>query len=527
VAAAKRLLDDLSLSESEAEIARDVIKETSSRLAFLIQVGLGYLRLDRSAPTLSGGEAQRIRLAAQLGSNLRGVCYVLDEPTIGLHPKDNRMLLDTLQELRNKGNTVLVVEHDEETIRRAEHLVDLGPGAGVNGGRVVAQGSLQTLIETPESVTGRMLAQPLRHPLFARRPVQLDRRRQRDHGLIQIAGASQHNLRAIDVRLPLQRLVCVTGVSGSGKSTLVRHILYGNLRRLLGASASSGWSPIGCRKFSGWEPIRRVVEVDQTPIGKTPRSCPATYTGIWDAIRKLFAATPEARIRGYSGARFSFNVRGGRCESCEGQGVRRIGMSFLPDVKVLCEACKGSRFGTETLAIHYRGCNIGEILAMSVQDAVAFFAAHPRIHGALALLRDVGLGYLTLGQPSPTLSGGEAQRIKLVAELAGAQSTRADAGGNLYVLDEPTVGLHMADVERLLGVIQRLVEVGHSVVVIEHNLDVIAEADWIVDLGPDGGDAGGRVVAEGTPESLTKKVGESHTAEVLSEFLVACRRRDR
>jgi excinuclease ABC subunit A len=485
---------------------------------------------------LSGGEAQRIRLAAQLGSNLRGVCYILDEPTIGLHPRDNRLLLDTLGRLEGKGNTIVVVEHDEDTIRRAEHIIDLGPGAGVNGGEVVAAGSVARLMKEPRSLTGRFLARPLRHPLFARRAVKL-RGRGADPS-IEVQGARLHNLKNLSVRFPLGRLVCITGVSGSGKSTLVREVLHENLRRSLQATGKRGKpapAALGCRALTGQEYLQRVLEVDQAPIGKTPRSCPATYVGIWDAIRRLFAGVTESRIRSYGPGRFSFNVRGGRCEVCEGQGIRKIEMSFLPDVRITCEACNGARFNAETLTVLYKERSVGEVLAMNVREAAGFFRAHSTIHRTLQLLDDVGLGYLTLGQPSPTLSGGEAQRIKLVTELSKARNagrgTVQPSGtgiaqaspvpvcrGTLYVLDEPTVGLHMADVEKLIRVLHRLVEAGNTVVVIEHNLDVIAEADWLIDLGPEGGEGGGRIVAQGTPEICATEPG-SHTARFLREFL--------
>ncbi|MEJ2602873.1 MAG: excinuclease ABC subunit UvrA [Gammaproteobacteria bacterium] len=520
----------LSLGGRDAELARDVLSELRARLAFLRKVGLGYLTLDRAAPTLSGGEAQRIRLASQLGSNLQGVCYILDEPTIGLHARDNRRLLDTLGELEARGNTVVVVEHDEDTIRAAEYVVDLGPGAGVHGGRVVATGSVASMIRCRDSLTGRMLAHPLPHPLLEHRRAVNPRRR--DVPAIRIAGAELNNLKRFTVNFPLHALVVVTGVSGSGKSTLVRDILHDNVHRLLASRRARGRkkpaAAVGCADIDGWQAVDRVLEVDQTPIGKTPRSCPATYIGFWDEIRRLFARTPEARMRGYGPGRFSFNVKGGRCEECEGQGVRRIEMSFLPDVRVECETCGGQRFSPETLAIRYRDRSIGDVLAMSVEEARDFFTVHPRIHHALDLLVQVGLGYLTLGQQSPTLSGGEAQRIKLVAELAkgGPDLPEDEAGGRrrardhtLYVLDEPTVGLHMADVEKLIRVLHRLVEAGNSVVVIEHNLDIVAEADWIIDMGPEGGDAGGRVVARGSPEALIERPGGSHTAVALSEFM--------
>ncbi|MEN8800808.1 MAG: excinuclease ABC subunit UvrA [Thiogranum sp.] len=516
VQAAGRLFNGLRLKGRDAEIARDILPELRSRLEFLQDVGLAYLTLDRAAPTLSGGEAQRIRLAAQLGSNLRGVCYILDEPTIGLHPRDNRMLLDTLARLQGKGNTIVVVEHDEDTIRRAEHIIDLGPGAGVNGGEVVAAGPLRKLIGQSRSITGRFLAAPLRHPLFRCRAVKLKGRGADPY--LEIKGARLHNLKNLSLRLPLQRLTCVTGVSGSGKSTLVRDVLHANLLRLLQVRGKRNSTPaamLGCRGIDGQQQLRRVLEVDQTPIGKTPRSCPATYIGVMDAIRKLFANTAEARIRAYGPGRFSFNVKGGRCDACEGQGMKKVEMSFLPDVKVPCEVCNGARYNPETLSVLYKGRSIGDLLAMNVRDATDYFRAHPKIHHSLQLLGDVGLGYLTLGQPSPTLSGGEAQRIKLVTELAKANNVSS----TLYILDEPTVGLHMADVEKLIGVLQRLVDSGNTVIVIEHNLDVIAEADWIIDLGPEGGDGGGHIVVQGTPQECRAAVKCSQTARFLHEFL--------
>jgi excinuclease ABC subunit A len=531
VALAERLFSRLRLSGRDAQIARDILAELRSRLGFLEQVGLGYLSLDRSAPSLSGGEAQRIRLASQLGSNLRGVCYILDEPTIGLHVRDTRMLLKTLARLEKKGNTIVVVEHDEDTIRHAEHVIDLGPGAGVHGGRVVAQGTFEELIANPESVTGRFLATPLRHPLNGAEEGKAL------YGELEIVGARLHNLRGIRAKLPLGRLICITGVSGSGKSTLIRDILHDNLRHLLelrrnGRKRRTKAPLIGCDEIRGFEAIGRVLEVDQTPIGKTPRSCPATYVGFWDNIRRLFAETGEARIRAYGPGRFSFNVRGGRCGACEGQGMKKIEMSFLPDVRVPCDACGGARFGEETLAVRYRDKSIADILEMSVDEASEFFRAHASIHRSLELLREVGLGYLTLGQQSPTLSGGEAQRIKLVTELAKAKpvesqhgrTRRANDARTLYVLDEPTIGLHMADVEKLIGVLHRLVRAGNTVVVIEHNLDVIAEADWLIDLGPEGGKDGGRIVAQGTPVDVARKRKASHTAKALAAFLRKRRR---
>ena len=525
-------LQKLKLIGRERDIARDLLVELGARTAFLCDVGLGYLQLNRAAPTLSGGEAQRIRLAAQLGSNLQGVCYVLDEPTIGLHPRDNVALLDTLDRLRSKGNTLIVVEHDEDTIRRADHVIDLGPGAGTRGGHVVAQGTAVELARSGKSATGRCLAAPLQHSRSLRRSVG------RDTPMIDIRGATLHNLRKIDACIPLGRLTVITGVSGSGKSSLARDVLMRNLKRLLSrppratrsgngnGKAEAEAVLEGCDAITGWQKISRVLEVDQTPIGKTPRSCPATYIGFWDSIRRLYADTTEARMRGFTASRFSFNTAGGRCEACEGQGMQRIEMSFLPDVQVLCDVCGGKRFNPETLSILFKGRSIGEILAMSVDDALPFFTAQRSVHHPVSLLADVGLGYLSLGQPSPTLSGGESQRIKLVTELSkvrtdalGLDTARREGQHTLYVLDEPTVGLHMADVEKLLRVLHRLVAAGNTVVVIEHNLDIMAEADWIVDLGPEGGDGGGRIVAQGAPESIVRKPGKSHTARILDEFL--------
>jgi excinuclease ABC subunit A len=534
---AAEFFNKLKLEPREKEIARDLLSELRSRLRFLERVGLGYLQLDRSAPTLSGGEAQRIRLAAQLGSNLQGVCYVLDEPTIGLHPRDNAILLDSLAELAGNRNTLVVVEHDEDTIRRADHVLDLGPAAGVRGGEIVGSGVVQDLIRNPRSITGKFLREPLMHPAEPLRLVKDNTPR------LKLERVALHNVKGTDVGIPVGRLVVITGVSGSGKSTVARDVLYSNLRRLVadangngrfaGNRNGNGKTPrnkrskvelIGCDAVSGVEHIDRVLEVDQTPIGKTPRSCPATYIGFWDAIRAIYAGTTEARIRGYTASRFSFNTAGGRCEACEGQGVKTIEMSFLPDVKVLCDVCGGRRFNSETLSVLWREKSIGDVLAMDVDDAVDFFKAHPRIHHALKLLQDVGLGYLTLGQQSPTLSGGEAQRIKLVAELSKvrgevAAGPRYKPKHTLYVLDEPTVGLHMADVEKLIHVLHRLVEAGNTAVVVEHNLDVMAEADWIVDMGPEAGDGGGRIVAQGAPAEIARKKKQSHTGRVLEDFL--------
>jgi excinuclease ABC subunit A len=545
----RQWVESLALTGRDAEIARDLVPEIKSRLEFLEEVGLGYLTLDRGAPTLSGGEAQRIRLAAQLGSNLQGVCYVLDEPTIGLHARDNQILLSALHKLSDKGNTLVVVEHDEDTIRRADHIIDIGPSAGKRGGRLVAEGTVKDITGAGDSQTGRYLLHAMKHPLQARRPVaEVDSKNiaKNDHltmgtgektqkndeiRWLTVRGAALHNLQNITAAVPLQRLVAVTGVSGSGKSTLARDVLLASVQALVTQRATkagrdamaAGQFPAltGCTGLTGFETLDRVLEVDQTPIGKTPRSCPATYIGFWDTIRKLFAETLEARARGYAAGRFSFNTGEGRCPGCEGQGIRTIAMSFLPDVKVLCETCHGARFNPETLAVTWRGKSIGDILQMEVDEAVDFFAAMPNISHPLQLLKDVGLGYLTLGQPSPTLSGGEAQRIKLVTELSKVRDDIGRRGQKaphtLYVLDEPTVGLHMADVDKLIRVLHRLVNGGHSVVVIEHDLDVIAEADWIIDLGLEGGQAGGRIVAAATPEAVVR-LG-THTGVALAPVL--------
>ncbi len=515
------------LSQREMDIARDLIPEIKGRLEFLEEVGLGYLTLDRGAPTLSGGEAQRIRLAAQLGSNLQGVCYVLDEPTIGLHARDNQILLRALHKLGDKGNTLVVVEHDVDTIRAASHIIDIGPSAGKRGGRLVAEGTVEDVMNAPDSQTGRYLMHAIKHPLQTRRTVE----HVESQAWIDVQGATMHNLQNVNVQIPLQRLVAITGVSGSGKSTLAREVMLTNVHAAVAQkatkagrdAAAAGKHPVwvGCAEVSGYATVDRVLEVDQTPIGKTPRSCPATYIGFWDTIRKLFAETLEAKARGYAAGRFSFNAGDGRCSGCDGQGIRTIAMSFLPDVKVKCEVCHGARFNPETLAVTWRGKSIGDVLQMEVDEAVDFFAAMPNISHPLQLLKDVGLGYLTLGQPSPTLSGGEAQRIKLVTELSKVRDDITRRGQKpphtLYVLDEPTVGLHMADVEKLIHVLHRLVNGGHSAVVIEHDLDVIAEADWVIDLGPDGGKAGGQVVAATTPEGVVKL--KTHTGVALKAVL--------
>jgi excinuclease ABC subunit A len=533
----RKWVEKLAMTGRDADIARDLLPEIRSRLEFLEQVGLNYLTLDRGAPTLSGGEAQRIRLAAQLGSNLQGVCYVLDEPTIGLHARDNQILLNALHLLSDKGNTLVVVEHDEDTIRRADHIIDIGPSAGKRGGRLMGEGSVKDITDQADSQTGRYLLHAMRHPLQARRPVSEAAPVAQEAAVegslqwLSLEGALLHNLSDVSVSIPLKRLVAVTGVSGSGKSTLARDVLLHNVaaavaqrstqagRKLDEEGKHPAW--VGCTGLDGYQTIDRVLEVDQTPIGKTPRSCPATYIGFWDTIRKLFAETLEAKARGYGAGRFSFNTGEGRCHTCEGQGLRTIEMSFLPDVKVPCETCRGARFNPETLAVSWRGKSIGDVLQMEVDEAVEFFATMPNIAHPLQLLKDVGLGYLTLGQPSPTLSGGEAQRIKLVTELSKVRDDVTRRGNKaphtLYVLDEPTVGLHMADVDKLIRVLHRLVDGGHSVVVIEHDLDVIAEADWIIDLGPEGGDGGGLIVAADTPEAVVA-LG-THTGVALKPVL--------
>ncbi|MGZ6998879.1 MAG: excinuclease ABC subunit UvrA [Acidimicrobiia bacterium] len=494
---------EVELNERERLIAERVLKEVNERLAFLLDVGLDYLSLNRSSGTLAGGEAQRIRLASQIGSGLVGVLYVLDEPSIGLHQRDNQRLIDTMIRLRDLGNTVLVVEHDEETIRVADHIVDIGPGAGEHGGEVVAEGDLDAILREPRSVTGQYLsgAQEIHVP---------DRRREPGDQWLTVRGAREHNLRDIDVKIPLGCFVSVTGVSGSGKSTLVNDILF---HRLMQQIYRSRTVPGKHKSIDGTEALDKVINIDQSPIGRTPRSNPATYTGVFDKVRALFAATPEAKIRGYQQGRFSFNVKGGRCEACAGDGTIKIEMHFLPDVYVPCEVCKGARYNRDTLDITFKGKNIAEILDLSCEEGVEFFANQPAIARGLQTLVDVGLGYVRLGQPAPTLSGGEAQRVKLATEL-GKRST----GRTIYILDEPTTGLHFEDVRRLLGVLQRLVDVGNTVLVIEHNLDVIKSADWLIDLGPEGGDGGGKVIAEGPPEHVAKTAG-SYTGEFLAPML--------
>jgi excinuclease ABC subunit A len=501
---ARDFLDTLELGEREAAIALQVLKEIQARLGFLLDVGLDYLSLMRPAATLSGGEAQRIRLATQIGSGLTGVLYVLDEPSIGLHQRDNRRLIETLTRLRDLGNTLIVVEHDEDTIRSADWIVDIGPGAGEHGGRVVHSGDLAGLLASKESLTGAYLSGRRSIPMpEGRRPIDPER-------MLTVFGAREHNLTGIDVSFPLGTLIAVTGVSGSGKSTLVNSILYTVLANQLNGARQV---PGRHTRVTGLDTLDKVVHVDQGPIGRTPRSNPATYTGVWDHVRRLFAETTEAKVRGYAPGRFSFNVKGGRCEACSGDGTLKIEMNFLPDVYVPCEVCHGDRYNRETLEVHFKGKTVADVLAMPIEEAAEFFAAVPGIARHLRTLVDVGLGYVRLGQPAPTLSGGEAQRVKLAAELQ-----KRSSGRTIYVLDEPTTGLHFEDIRKLLGVLQSLVDKGNSVVVIEHNLDVIKNADWVIDMGPEGGSGGGRVIAEGTPEHVAK-VAASHTGRFLAEVL--------
>ena len=500
---ARTFLRSLALSEQQRMIGEQIFREIDARLGFLVNVGLDYLTLSRAAATLSGGEAQRIRLATQIGSGLVGVLYILDEPSIGLHQRDNARLLATLQGMRDLGNTLIVVEHDEDTIRAADYIVDIGPGAGEHGGHVVAKGTLEDIMQTPESITGQFLTGVQR--------IEVPQTR-RDCGgkYLRVRGARANNLKNIDVDIPLGIFTCVTGVSGSGKSSLVNEIVKKTLlRELNGARTRS----LDYDEILGIEQLDKIIDIDQSPIGRTPRSNPATYTGLFDLIREVYAQTPDARMRGYNNGRFSFNVKGGRCEACRGDGIIKIEMHFLPDIYVPCEVCRGKRYNRETLEVRYKGKSIADVLDMTVEEALEFFAPLPRLAKKLQTLYDVGLGYVRLGQPSTTLSGGEAQRVKLATELS-----RKDTGRTLYVLDEPTTGLHVADVKHLLEILQRLCGGGSSVLVIEHNLDVIKTADYIIDLGPEGGNRGGTVVATGTPEEVAAVAG-SYTGQYLKPIL--------
>lgn len=503
VTEALRFIEELTLTPTEREIARDIIKEIKSRLGFLISVGLDYLTLSRKAGTLSGGEAQRIRLATQIGSSLVGVLYILDEPSIGLHQRDNGRLIETLKRLRDIGNTVIVVEHDEDTMLASDYIVDIGPGAGVHGGEIVSCGTPAEVAADTNSITGDYLSGRKFIPVPAER-------REGNGAFLRVVGARENNLKNITVDFPLGKLVCVTGVSGSGKSSLVNSILYNTLARDLNRAHTF---PGKCDRVEGLENLDKVICIDQSPIGRTPRSNPATYTGLFTDLRSLFAMTPDSKLRGYGPGRFSFNIRGGRCEACEGDGVKKIEMHFLPDVYVTCDVCKGKRYNRETLEVRYKGKNINDVLNMTVEEAMNFFSEHPKIRRKLATLFDVGLGYVKLGQPSTTLSGGEAQRVKLATELS-----KRDTGRTVYVLDEPTTGLHTDDVGKLVGILHRLVDAKNSVIVIEHNLDMIKTADWIIDLGPEGGDGGGTIVATGTPEQIAQ-VEASYTGQYLKTRL--------
>ena len=499
----KDYINSLKLSKKDEMIADQIFKELNKRLQFLMDVGLEYLTLSRSAGTLSGGEAQRIRLATQIGSGLTGVLYILDEPSIGLHQRDNEKLLATLKKLRDLGNTLVVVEHDEDTMYAADQVIDIGPGAGVHGGNVVAQGTAEEIKLVPESITGQYLS--------GKKKILVPTKRRKSNGKsIEIIGATEHNLKNVNVKIPLGVFTCVTGVSGSGKSTLINEILYKYIARELNGSNEK---PGKCKEIKGLQNIDKIINIDQSPIGRTPRSNPATYTGVFDMIRDIFAGTNEAKLRGYQKGRFSFNVSGGRCEACQGDGIIRIGMHFLPDVYVPCEVCKGKRYNRETLEVKYKGKTIADVLDMTVEEAVEFFNHIPRIKQKIQTLNDVGLGYIKLGQPSTTLSGGEAQRIKLATELS-----KKATGKTLYILDEPTTGLHIADVHRLIDILQRLVDTGNSIIVIEHNLDLIKTADHIIDLGPEGGNKGGEVIAIGTPEQIVNNE-KSYTGQFLKKYL--------
>ena len=499
---AREFFANLELDGNSRIIAAQILKEIDARLGFLCDVGLEYLTLSRGAGTLSGGEAQRIRLATQIGSALMGVMYILDEPSIGLHQRDNAKLIATLRRMRDLGNTVIVVEHDEETMLAADWIVDVGPGAGLHGGYIVAEGTTDDIRACPESLTGQYLS--------GKKVIPVPKTRRKPTGWLTVRGAEEHNLKHIDVRIPLGVLTCVTGVSGSGKSSLVNEIVYKNLARKLNRAKTR---PGRFDSMEGLELLDKIIMIDQSPIGRTPRSNPATYTGLFDLIRKLFALSPEAKARGYKENRFSFNVKGGRCEACQGDGMKRIEMHFLPDLYVPCDVCHGRRYNRETLEVTWQGKNISEVLDMTVEEALGFFENHPQIMRKLETLYDVGLGYMKLGQASTTLSGGEAQRVKLATELS-----RRATGKTIYLLDEPTTGLHMADVDRLILVLQRLTDTGNTVLVIEHNLDVIKVADHIIDLGPEGGDGGGTIVAEGTPEQVAA-VEASYTGQYLKKVL--------
>ena len=498
----RQYLDELQLTETQLKIGKEILKEIKGRLQFLVDVGLDYLSLSRATGTLSGGEAQRIRLATQIGSGLVGVAYIMDEPSIGLHQNDNDKLLATLKHLRDLGNTLIVVEHDEDTMRAADYVVDIGPGAGEHGGQVIATGTAEDIMKSPNSITGKYLSGEIKIPV--------PKTRRKPKGFLKVVGAKENNLQNIDVKVPIGVLTCVTGVSGSGKSSLVNEILYKSLARKLNRARTI---PGKCKKIEGMEQLDKVINIDQSPIGRTPRSNPATYTGMFDMIRDLFAATTDAKERGYKKGRFSFNVKGGRCEACSGDGILKVEMHFLPDVYVPCEVCGGKRYNRETLEVHYKGKTIYDVLEMTVEEALDFFKNVPRILNKVQTLYDVGLGYLKLGQPSTTLSGGEAQRIKLATELS-----KRSTGKTIYVLDEPTTGLHFADVHKLVEILHRLTDEGNTVVVIEHNLDVIKVADYIIDMGPDGGDRGGTVVVAGTPEQVAEHP-TSYTGKYVKQML--------